>query len=92
MNAAAHGFGVAIGDCALVREDIAMKRLVMPFDKMLATGQSYYLAYPDCVAGQQKKYYSGIGWRSRCRALKLAEKPEVARPGLHASLATQGND
>ena len=54
MNAAAHGFGVAIGDCALVREDIAMKRLVMPFDKMLATGQSYYLAYPDCVAGQQK--------------------------------------
>lgn len=54
MNAAAHGFGVAIGDCALVREDIAMKRLVIPFDKMLSTGQSYYLAYPDCVASQQK--------------------------------------
>ena len=54
MNAAAHGFGVAIGDCALVREDIAMKRLAIPFDKMLATVQSYYLAYPDCVAGQQK--------------------------------------
>ena len=54
MNAAAHGFGVAIGDCALVREDIEMKRLVIPFDKMLPTGQSYYLVYPESVAGQQK--------------------------------------
>lgn len=54
MNAAAHGFGVAIGDCALVREDIEMKRLVIPFDIMVSTGQSYYLVYPDCVAGQQK--------------------------------------
>jgi LysR family glycine cleavage system transcriptional activator len=54
MNAAAHGFGVAIGDCALVREDIEMKRLVIPFDKMLSTGQSYYLVYPDCVANLQK--------------------------------------
>lgn len=54
MNAAAHGFGVAIGDCALVREDIEMKRLVIPFDIMVATGQSYYLAYPDCVADLQK--------------------------------------
>ncbi|MES2263716.1 MAG: LysR substrate-binding domain-containing protein [Pseudomonadota bacterium] len=54
MNAAAHGFGVAIGDCALVREDIEMKRLVIPFDIMVSTGQSYYLVYPDCVAALQK--------------------------------------
>lgn len=54
MNAAAHGFGVAIGDCALIQEDIEMKRLVMPFDQMLSTGQSYYLVYPGCVANQQK--------------------------------------
>lgn len=54
MNAAAHGFGVAIGDCSLIREDIEMKRLVIPFDQMLPTGQSYYLAYPNSVASQQK--------------------------------------
>src|SRR5439155_6190653 len=54
VNAAAHGFGVAIGDSALVREDMEMKRLVIPFDKMLSTGQSYYLVYPDCVANLQK--------------------------------------
>ncbi|NMM36441.1 MAG: LysR family transcriptional regulator [Glaciimonas sp.] len=54
MNAAAHGFGVAIGDCSLIREDIETKRLVIPFDKMLSTGQSYYLVYPNSVANQQK--------------------------------------
>lgn len=54
MNAAAHGFGVAIGDCSLIQEDIEMKRLVIPFAQMLSTGQSYYLAYPSCVANQQK--------------------------------------
>ena len=54
MNAAAHGFGVAIGDSSLIREDIETKRLVIPFDKMLSTGQSYYLVYPNSVANQQK--------------------------------------
>lgn len=54
MNAAAHGFGVAIGDCALVREDIEMKRLVIPFEQVLSTGQSYYLVYPESVAEVRK--------------------------------------
>ena len=31
-NAASQGFGVAISDCSLVSEDVAAKRLVMPFN------------------------------------------------------------
>ncbi len=53
-NAAAHGFGVALGDCSLIQEDLQMKRLVRPFEQILTTGQSYYLAYPSSVANQQK--------------------------------------
>jgi len=53
-NAAAQGFGVAISDCSLVSEDVAAKRLAMPFDIVLTTGARYYFVYPDCVAQQHK--------------------------------------
>ena len=46
MHAAAQGFGVAIGDVALIGDDLGMKRLVRPFDITLETGQSYFLVYP----------------------------------------------
>lgn len=53
-NAAMQGFGVAIGDSMLVAEDVAAKRLVMPFDAFVETGLRYYFVYPDCVAHQPK--------------------------------------
>jgi len=53
-NAAMQGFGVAIGDSMLVAEDVAAKRLVMPFDTFVETGLRYYFVYPDCVAHQPK--------------------------------------
>jgi len=53
-NAAMQGFGVAISDWTLVGEDVAAKRLVMPFDTLVETGLRYYFVYPDCVAHQQK--------------------------------------
>lgn len=53
-NAAMQGFGVAIGDSMLVAEDVAAKRLVMPFDIFVETGLRYYFVYPDCVAHQPK--------------------------------------
>ena len=53
-NAAMQGFGVAIGDATLVAEDVAAKRLVMPFDTLVETGARYYFVHPDCVAHQQK--------------------------------------
>ncbi|MEM5386733.1 LysR substrate-binding domain-containing protein [Paraburkholderia phymatum] len=53
-NAAMQGFGVAISDRTLVSEDVAARRLVMPFDIFVETGSRYYFAYPDCVACQPK--------------------------------------
>ena len=53
-NAAMQGFGVAISDWTLVGEDVAAKRLVMPFDTLVKTGSRYYFVYPECVAHQQK--------------------------------------
>ncbi|TKC92657.1 LysR family transcriptional regulator [Trinickia terrae] len=53
-NAAMQGFGVAISDWTLVGEDVAAKRLAMPFEAVVETGLRYYFVYPDCVAHQQK--------------------------------------
>jgi LysR family glycine cleavage system transcriptional activator len=53
-NAATQGFGVAISDCSLVSEDVASKRLAMPFDIVLTTGARYYFVYPDSLAHQHK--------------------------------------
>lgn len=53
-NAAMQGFGVAIGDRTLVDDDLAARRLVMPFDTIVETGFRYYFVYPDCVAQQPK--------------------------------------
>jgi LysR family glycine cleavage system transcriptional activator len=47
MDAAVHGFGVAIGDCLLAADDVAAGRLVCPFDLQLPTGQHYYLVCPE---------------------------------------------
>ncbi|WP_166363790.1 LysR substrate-binding domain-containing protein [Pseudomonas akapageensis] len=46
MSVASQGTGVAIGDWALIAEDLANGRLVMPFDLKVPTGQAYYLVQP----------------------------------------------
>jgi LysR family glycine cleavage system transcriptional activator len=53
-TAAMQGFGVAITDRTLVREDVEARRLVTPFDLAVPTGSRYYFVYPECVAQQQK--------------------------------------
>lgn len=44
---AAQGTGVAIGDWALIADDLREGRLCMPFDLKVSTGSSYYLTSPD---------------------------------------------
>lgn len=46
MNAAQQGFGIAIGDVTLAEQDLKLNRLVRPYDKAVASGQSYYLLRP----------------------------------------------
>lgn len=46
MNAAQQGFGIAVGDVTLAEQDLAMKRLMMPFDDTVLSGHSYYFLFP----------------------------------------------
>ncbi|PIB49899.1 LysR substrate-binding domain-containing protein [Pseudomonas sp. 2822-17] len=46
MTVASQGSGVAIGDSALIGEDVKAGRLVMPFALRVSTGMGYYLVYP----------------------------------------------
>jgi len=50
MAMASQGTGVAIGDWALIGDDLASGRLVMPFGLKVATGKAYYLARPGKAA------------------------------------------
>lgn len=47
MSMAAQGTGVAIGDWALIGEDLSAGRLVMPFELKVPTGLAYYFVYPE---------------------------------------------
>lgn len=49
MAMASQGTGVAIGDWALIGDDLAGGRLVMPFDLRVRTGKAYYLVQPGRV-------------------------------------------
>ena len=46
LSAATRGQGIALGDLNLIRESIADKVLVAPFDTVLDQGVSYFLVYP----------------------------------------------
>ncbi len=46
MNVASQGSGVAMGDSALMGEDLKAGRLAMPFELRVPTGKGYYLVYP----------------------------------------------
>lgn len=46
LAAAAAGHGVAIGDPRFARDRLADGSLCMPFDTVVANGQSYFLVYP----------------------------------------------
>jgi LysR family glycine cleavage system transcriptional activator len=47
MTVASQGSGVAMGDWALIGEDLSAGRLVTPFELKLRTGAAYYFVYPE---------------------------------------------
>ena len=46
MTVASQGSGVAMGDSALIGEDLRAGRLAMPFELRVSTGMGYFLVYP----------------------------------------------
>ena len=60
-TAAASGLGVAIGDMALLQDELAQGRLVCPFDSILHTGAGYWLVYPESYA-EHPGLQDLLGW------------------------------
>ncbi|WP_261817842.1 LysR substrate-binding domain-containing protein [Vibrio gallicus] len=60
MNAAQQGFGIAIGDITLAKQDLNMNRLMRPFETAVASGQSYCLLRPE--QAQETSIDSFINW------------------------------
>ncbi|SDI10832.1 DNA-binding transcriptional regulator, LysR family [Pseudomonas flavescens] len=52
--AAARGYGVSIGDLAMVAEDVLQGRLGLPWSTAVASGDSYYLVWPRARRGQER--------------------------------------
>ncbi|UVE19817.1 LysR substrate-binding domain-containing protein [Pseudomonas sp. LS44] len=52
--AAARGYGVSIGDLLMVAEDVAEKRLGLPWLTAVASGCRYYLVWPKARRGQER--------------------------------------
>lgn len=46
MAMASQGTGIAIGDFALIGDDLRAGRLCMPFELKVTTGKGYYLVSP----------------------------------------------
>ncbi|OLU14379.1 MULTISPECIES: LysR substrate-binding domain-containing protein [unclassified Pseudomonas] len=52
--AAARGYGVSIGDLAMVAEDVLLGRLALPWPTAVSSGESYYLVWPRSRRGQER--------------------------------------
>ncbi|TBU79881.1 LysR family transcriptional regulator [Pseudomonas daroniae] len=52
--AAARGYGVSIGDLAMVAEDVLQGRLGLPWPTAVASGDSYHLVWPRARRGQER--------------------------------------
>lgn len=52
--AAARGYGVSVGDLAMVAEDVHLGRLALPWPSAVSSGDSYYLVWPKARLGQER--------------------------------------
>ena len=60
MNAAQQGFGMAIGDITLAKQDIELKRLLQPFEATVHSGNGYHLLNPH--HGENERVAQLIEW------------------------------
>lgn len=65
IQAAQQGYGIAMADRMLVKEDVALGRLLIPFDRPVATGKSYSLVYP-ATSKQQPDLKALRHWLTIC--------------------------
>jgi DNA-binding transcriptional LysR family regulator len=71
MIAAARGYGVSIGDLLMVAEDVAQRRLSLPWPTAVASGESYYLVWPKTRPGTERLLRLGTFLQSEVAAMVL---------------------
>ncbi|AFK69290.1 LysR family transcriptional regulator [Pseudomonas putida SJTE-1] len=54
MIAAARGYGISMGDLLMVAEDVAQKRLSLPWPTAVPSGMDYYLVWPRTRRGGER--------------------------------------
>ena len=54
MIAAARGYGVSMGDLLMVAEDVAQRRLSLPWPTAVPSGMDYYLVWPRTRPGAER--------------------------------------
>lgn len=75
ISAAMRGHGVSIGDLHLVADDIRDGQVGLPFKRAVASGDAYYLAWPQGSPRQEKIL--------RLRDFLLSEVPDTRAIDLH---------
>jgi DNA-binding transcriptional LysR family regulator len=54
MIAAARGYGISMGDLLMVAEDVAQRRLSLPWPTAVPSGLDYYLVWPRTRPGGER--------------------------------------
>jgi hypothetical protein len=67
MIAAARGYGISMGDLLMVAEDVAQKRLSLPWPTAVPSGMDYYLVWPRTRRGGERLRRLSGSWKARWR-------------------------
>lgn len=73
MIAAARGYGVSIGDLLMVAEDVAQRRLSLPWRTAVFSGENYYLVWPRTRPGAERMRRLSDFLQSEVQATELPE-------------------
>ena len=92
LHAAARGYGVALAPYQFVMEDLALKRLTMPFPNLSYAISAYYVVRPKGYTSQQVEEF--FYWLLETTQAEWVEEPRAAAVGarIPPSVLTSGDD
>ncbi|MBC7212741.1 MAG: LysR family transcriptional regulator, partial [Pseudomonas sp.] len=71
MIAAARGYGISMGDLLMVAEDVAQRRLSLPWPTAVASGMDYYLVWPRTRPGGERLRRLSVFLQEEAAAMDL---------------------
>ncbi|RCL26877.1 LysR family transcriptional regulator [Pseudomonas sp. AFG_SD02_1510_Pfu_092] len=80
MIAAARGYGISMGDLLMVAEDVAQKRLSLPWPTAVPSGMDYYLVWPRTRRGGERLRRLSAFLEQEVAAMDLPAVEVLSRP------------